>query len=664
MRRTGERSGRHRARSLARRLALGLAVLWTAGVGAADTAPDPIPIDSFASLPLIQQVSVSPSGRWLAFISQVGGRGVVLVRDRQSDQPPRAITRNDGGDEFRFRWCNWANDTRLLCGLRGVGADNGLLYPITRLVALNNDGSESKILIGKSYLPSGRAQFQDQILDWTPDDPNGVLIALDDNLDGYPDVFRLDVMSGKLRPHTPQRVPIRSFATDEKGEVRLGWGYRGNQISYFARLSGDKDWRELSKFPAFEGQGSLEPIAIVPGTDHAYAIGDYQGHDALWEIDLSDQQAPRRLAGHTQVDVDKPLLAADGHLLGIAYETDKPAVYYTDAEAKSIVGALNKVLPLTFNTIVARSRDNRVLVVNARSDVEAGAYYLLDRRGATPNLTLLGRAYPDLLPERLARQEPIHYPARDGTSIPGYLTRPRDWREGALPLIVMPHGGPIHRDSWGYDFLAQFLANRGYAVLQMNFRGSSGYGYAWFEAAHQDWGGLTYSDIVDGARWAIAQNIADAKRVAIVGWSFGGYAALLGAARDSDLFRCAAAIAGVSDLPALLLSSRSFSNRDIVRTQMGTDIDKLRDDSPRNHVDGIHIPILLVHGKNDDIVDFSQSEKMARALKKAEKPYTFIELENGDHNLWRPAERQQLLRELEQFLARNMAPASAPPPSP
>jgi dipeptidyl aminopeptidase/acylaminoacyl peptidase len=249
----------------------------------------------------------------------------------------------------------------------------------------------------------------------------------------------------------------------------------------------------------------------------------------------------------------------------------------------------------------------------------------------------------------------IEYAARDGAKVHGYLTLPPGVEDAKnLPLIVMPHGGPIARDSWDFDFVRLFLASRGYAVLQMNFRGSDGYGYEWLQAAHQDWGGVTYDDIIDGARWAITEKIADPKRMGIVGWSFGGYAAMLGAVRNGDLFRCAASIAGVSDLIQLENDGRNFTNKRLVREQIGMNRQKLLADSPLRHASEVKVPVLLVHGADDWTVLVEHSKRMASELGKANKPYELIVIPKADHQLrWR-SERITLLTALEKFLASNI----------
>jgi dipeptidyl aminopeptidase/acylaminoacyl peptidase len=254
----------------------------------------------------------------------------------------------------------------------------------------------------------------------------------------------------------------------------------------------------------------------------------------------------------------------------------------------------------------------------------------------------------------------ISYPARDGTRIPGYLSTPRGASTSHLPLIVMPHGGPIARDTWGYFFLRQFLLSRGYAVLQMNFRGSHGYGGDWFFAAHQDWGGLTYDDVVDGARWAVQTGISDPDRVCIVGWSFGGYVALLGAQRNPELFHCAVDIAGVSDLGLLIDEGHQWLNGvGTLKKQVGVDPAKLKRDSPRLHAADFNVPLLMVHGQMDAQVPFEQSQVMDDALKHARVAHRFTVVPGADHSFSDVKDRATLLKETEDFLHEHL-PAAAP----
>jgi dipeptidyl aminopeptidase/acylaminoacyl peptidase len=304
--------------------------------------------------------------------------------------------------------------------------------------------------------------------------------------------------------------------------------------------------------------------------------------------------------------------------------------------------------------LIDRTQDQSLYVLRTTSDIDGGTYYLYDVRAA--KLQLIGTSYRELAKAPLGRLQTISYPARDGVSIPGYLMTPPGARAAHVLLIVMPHGEPIARDSWRFDFLQQFLVSRGYAVLQMNFAGSSGYGDQWYFAAHQDRGGLTYSDIEDGAKWAIAQGIADPAHVCILGWSFGGYAALLGAVRGSGLYRCAVSIAGVSDLSLLLNERQAIMAYGVVREQIGSNAQQLAADSPRRHAADVGIPVLMIHGDRDAQVPIEQSKAMASALSAARKPFEFQLIPGADHQMSRHSDRTAMLEAIEKFLSANLGP--------
>jgi dipeptidyl aminopeptidase/acylaminoacyl peptidase len=248
---------------------------------------------------------------------------------------------------------------------------------------------------------------------------------------------------------------------------------------------------------------------------------------------------------------------------------------------------------------------------------------------------------------------PVRVPGADGAPMPGYLTLPSGHTGRNLPAVVLPHGGPYSRDSWGFDPLVQLLASRGYAVLQVNYRGSTGYGEAWLAAGFQGWGTVMHDDITAAARWLVADGIADPRRLCIVGWSYGGYAALIGAVKQPDLYRCAVSIAGVSDLKAIAREdNRFYGGAAAARQSTGTqDLDS---QSPRARAAEIKAPVLLVHGHADVSVVVDHSEKMADALKRAGKPHELLVIRNGDHSLRMPAMRQALYERLAAFLAANL----------
>ncbi|HEY5807176.1 MAG TPA: prolyl oligopeptidase family serine peptidase, partial [Povalibacter sp.] len=435
-------------------------------------------------------------------------------------------------------------------------------------------------------------------------------------------------------------------------------------------------------------------MAIVPGKNVVYAIGDHDSRSALWEIDLTDKQPPQLLFSHPLAQADKPLLTGDGRLLGVTYELDRPAVYYVDDRTRALMQAVNQAHPASFNLISDSSADEKTFVIRSSSDVDAGTFLILDTQ--QNKLQEIGRAYPELNQQSLGHMMSIKYKAADGTEIPAYLTVPTAAEPANLPLVVMPHDGPTTRDSQNFSFLRAFLVDRGYAVLQMNFRGSSGYGTAWQQAGDQNWGGLSYSDITDATRWAVSSGVADPKRVCIAGWGYGGYASLLSAVRNSDLYKCAVSIGGVSDLNLLLLTARNargsddiglgggyganaaqrraealasrlrggFSQRQrgagsagTAGDRVGTDVSRLRQDSPVRYAEDAKVPVLLVHGDRDLSFDIEQSRQMDSALTKARKPHRAVFIAGASHELDRKSDRVTLLMEIEKFLTENIGPA-------
>jgi dienelactone hydrolase len=656
--------------------------LWASAVAvigfvAADgQAATPPSIESFAARPRIEAVSISPDGHYLALIQTSNGRAAAVVLDREANDPRRTRVVMSEPEQFHFSWCHWATNTRLLCGFRAMAEQRGFVYGVTRLVAVDADGGHMKVLVQNSE--SAQGQFQDRIINWNPGPPDTVLIEADEGLNpslmggnvtvygnvgthALPAVWELNVITGGLTMRQRARDPIRHWVTDQFGQVRLGYGFSGTIKSYFARLAGDREWRRLTKFEMFARESHFEPVAISDDDPNkAYAVAPSEGREAIWLLDLNDKEDPTLVFAHPLVDVTDPILSDKRTLLGIHYETDRPMMYYASERARAIIEAAKKVIPAQFSVVAGITRDDQIYVIRSGSDRDAPSYSVFDTRNAV--LTRLGAPYPDIDTSALAPMQPVEYPARDGTQIPGYLTLPAGGPTKGLPLIVMPHGGPISRDTWRYFFLRAFLVSRGYAVLQMNFRGSSGYGSDWFFAAHQDWGGLTYDDVVDGARWAIQHGIADPKRVCIAGWSFGGYLALVGAQRNPDLFRCAVSIAGLSDLGLLIDEGYHWLSAAAVKKQVGTDPDRLKRDSPRLHAQDFNVPVLMLHGDHDAQAPYAQSKEMDAALTRAHKPHRFVTLHDADHQLSKESDRVTMLREVEEFLAEHLSAASVKPP--
>jgi len=626
-------------------------------LSAAGAAAEPLPLEAFAALPRLSEVSIAPNGAHLALLASDGKATWAAVRRISGTEVGPAEHVLDTPPESVLNWCRFATDQRLLCSYTRVLHRGSRALERRRLLAIDADGQHRLELLADTKLSA--AQLQDTVIDWSPGPPDTVLIEAIDpaaHVNGAhsgpraslppPSVYALNVVTGALALYAPGHYPIRHYLSDGHGQLRIGWGVDGTQFSYYVRHANDPQWHRFAVFESFTASQVIRPVAVDPqAPDILYGIGDYQGRDAVWRLDLNHGGAPTVVIQNPDVDVDAPVFGADGRLLGAYYQTDYPHAVYVDARAAEAAAAASAAWPELFISIVDATRDESTYLLRGRSDIEGGRFMLYSKG----HLTDVGREYPDVPPESLARQRPIAYPARSGAQIPGYLTRPNA-AQAPLPLVVMPHGGPVARDSWAYDYLRQFLVSRGYAVLQTNYRGSDGYGRAWMYAAFQDWGGVSYEDVIDGVHWAIEQGIADPSRVAVVGWSFGGYMALLAATREADLFRCAVSVAGISD-PGLLESEHDDSLYGAaLRRQIGDNPERLARDTPLLHAAQVRIPVLLVHGEDDAVVPMEQSLAMAAALERTGRPHGLIRVAGGDHSLTSGPARAELLRALAEFL--------------
>jgi dienelactone hydrolase len=639
---------------------------------AAGVGPPPALEDFFAGTRL-DAASISPDGRYLALIIRQDGRRFVAVRDRQSGKSVRHVAEARAEDGAP-RWCRWANPTRLLCSFYGLGSEKGHNFAVTKLVGVNADGTDLAVL-GSRRGGMGTLQLEDRILDWTPDDPRSVLLELDQGdsalsathataatgefPDGYPEVYDLDVYTGDLKRVMRDRPPIQHFVTDGRGAVRLGTGYAEDEVVQFGRVLGQDGWKELHRAKASDDDAdAMEPVTVVPGTNLAYLTGQHEGRNAIWQVDLTDEKPPELLFSHPQVDIDGAIFTADGRFLGVTYDAERPGAYYTDPRAASAYAATVKALPGRAIRIVDSTPDGRVFLLRAESDIEPPYFLVLDAKPEGASLEVIGRSAPGLLGKSLAQMLHIVFTARDGVKVPGYLTLPTAGAApGKPPLVVLPHGGPASRDSWGYDTWVQFLASRGYAVLQVEFRGSSGYGHAWLRAGFRDWGGLPYDDVIDGTKWALSQGYADASRVCIVGGSYGGYLAELAATRNQNhVFRCAVSVAGVSDIAELRRDRRFFSRWQIANASVESDARKMHEQSPRLHAADVNVPVLLIHGRRDYTVEVDHTTMMDNALKKSGKPHEVVLIEEADHYFQEDTQQRQLLESLGAFLARELGP--------
>jgi dipeptidyl aminopeptidase/acylaminoacyl peptidase len=434
--------------------------------------------------------------------------------------------------------------------------------------------------------------------------------------------------------------------------VRLGQGFDGTQYSYITRDSKDSEWRTIAEWGV--GQSKYRVLGFATNPQSVLVRARHEGRHAVFEMNLTGTQEQKLLFAHPEVDVAGSLhWPSDGRLIGFTYVTDRVQRHFTDPVAKVVHEAIDQLLPGADNFVADATPEGQKLLVVSRSDVIPDRYFVLDT--AARKLEMVGTANDALAGSALAEMKPVTITTPSGPALPAYLTVPVGSTGKQLPLVVFPHGGPHSRDQWGYNGMVQFMVSRGYAVLQVNFRGSAGYGSEWHAAGLRNWGTVMVDDISAATRWAISEGIADAKRVCIVGWSYGGYAALMSAAKESELYRCAASIAGITDLRALLAEQARFVGGDLdVRFQLGDDASELKAGSPRHAASQIRIPVLLVHGEHDWQAHVEHTRRMSKALQAVHRKHHLLLIPGGNHMLSRFEWRERLLTELERFLSKNL----------
>jgi dipeptidyl aminopeptidase/acylaminoacyl peptidase len=449
--------------------------------------------------------------------------------------------------------------------------------------------------------------------------------------------------------------------SDGRGNVRFmeserltdATGQMSARIDYFYRRTGSSDWDKFASFDSLSGEGMI-PVAIDATLDSAYLLKKLNGRFALYRVKLDGSMATELAYANDKVDVDNVVRIGRGQkVIGATFAEERRETVYFDEEYARLAKSLSKAIPnLPLVQFASASADGNKLLIFAGSDSDPGRYYVYDKKGRALNEIMLVR--PALEKATLAAMKPVTYPAADGTPIPAYLSVPPGKDARSLPAVIMPHGGPSARDEWGFDWLTQYLVSQGYAVLQPNYRGSAGYGDEWAnENGFRGWR-TSIGDITAGANWLVGEGIADRGKLAIVGWSYGGYAALQSAAVEPDLYRAVVAIAPVTDLAQLKQDARGFTNARLVADFVGAG-PHVREGSPLQNVDGIKAPVLMFHGNRDANVDVGHAERMDRALKAAGKRSELTVFEGLEHSLVDSGARTRMLESIGGFLAAEVA---------
>jgi dipeptidyl aminopeptidase/acylaminoacyl peptidase len=644
----------------------------------AQTAGQLVPVETFVAGSDFSRARLSPDGRIVACLQEIDGDQWLVMLDLDNKKSARV---NPGhtvnGLRKEVSAFRWVSDRRISFVTTVFDGQS-----FTGVSAVDYDGKNWKAFAGPDVNPYERNPFlATQIIHSFGNEGQEVLMldrGFNDASDVmFPDVVRVSTLSGVVRTVVKNPGKVTRWVPDRDGVVRLGITRGDNGRSGVIYREDEKTpWRTM---PPPDGiRGGVSPLGFSPdGRRLIVAAENDQRRRALYYYDIEAGKLGDVIASHPQFDIipERGAPAIDGvslaspvtselseNVIGIRYLTEGPKMLWFDAGFEALQAAIDGLLKETVNLIISRSRDEKRFLVLAFSDRNPGTYYLIDLKGQKPAVLKLSERMAGFPIAAMAPMYPVKYPARDGETIHGYLTLPLGEKKTGLPLVVMPHGGPFVRDFWNCNPMVQFLANRGYAVLQMNFRGSPGYGTEFYRKGKREIGRGMQDDIEDGTRWAIEKKFADPGRIAIVGGSYGGYAALFALGHNPELYRCGISINGVTDWTDIIKERRGDEYKyayQFFREWIGDPkLEFLETVSPVTFAPKITAPLFIVQGKEDRTVPPKQARKLVDALEKAGRPPQTLYVSGEGHSFRKEKNRAKLYSEMEKFLAKHLAPKS------
>ena len=628
---------------------------------------DAVTLRELTATPVFADIKISPTGEYLAIKLFQDGKHHLHFVSRESSELLGRISfgrRNEVGDY------QWVNDERVVVKvLKSPRSEEAPAY-FGELFAANFDGTKGELIFG--YRSAGsqggvfiRKKDADyawaEIIDVLPADKKRILIssvAASRAHDKRAKAVQLDVYSGLEKKRIMwSPFPEGRFYTDKNGNVRLVTSRKKDSSIHIQGLpDGAKDWID---FQETSFGNHFTPVAITDDMKSVYVLDNIDDDKVgLYVLSLAGDDY-RKIYAHESVDITNLEMSSDDRSVNaIRIDNGYPSFLLLPnqgEEAKTFKLLLGYFSGNTVS-IRSRSRDGRYWVIRTSTDVDSGSYHLYDRESKT--IGKLFDSRPDVKPEDLAAMEPIEFKSFDGRIIAGYFTPAKNATGKIAPLVVLVHGGPHLRDYWGYNANVQALATSGFSVLQINFRGSTGYGYEFESAGYRQWGNEIQKDIIAGTRWAIEQERADAGNICIMGGSFGAYSAVQSATHAPDLFSCVVANAGIYDLPLMYrrgdIESRYLGDEYLEKT-IGRDNDELEEFSPVNRVAMLQVPIFIAHGKKDDRAPFEHAKRLRKALDKNGKQYEWFVKRREAHGFYNNDNQVEYLQAVIKFLKKHLA---------
>jgi dipeptidyl aminopeptidase/acylaminoacyl peptidase len=623
-------------------------------VRAADTvAPEP-----FFQNANYREMRLSPSGKYLGALVPAAGRIRLVVIDVEAKATQIAGALQDDDID----WFEWVNDDRLVFSAidlqAGLGEQRG-----EGLFGVNRDGRDFRILAPTIKGQMNRNQFvyrYARLLTVLNDGTDDILVVSNESDARHPDVYRMNTRTGRKTLKSFNKPgDIVTWVADQKGAIRAAVEHeKGTTFRVFWRPDEDSKWVRIA-------ETGLRDPAFVPiafDADGTMLVTSNTGRDtwAIYRYDTDKKALGELVAAHPQVDLTGSLTidARTHRIVGLTYQAGRPGTVWFDEEWARLQKSIDAALP---NRMNALSRAGARTLVTSYSDTDPGSYYLLDNEKR--RLEYLGARRNLVKPEEMPTRQPVRYAARDGLEIPAYLTLPKGREPKRLPLVLLVHGGPwVHGASWAWSADAAYLAALGYAVLEPAFRGSTGWGSRLYAAGWGQWGLAMQDDLNDGMDWLVSQGIVDPGRACIMGASYGGYAVMMGLARDAARWRCGINLAGVTDINLMFdITWSDYSDSDFIRytaKEMIGDPDKdaakLKASAPLYNAAKIKAPVLMAYGGQDRRVPLVFGEKMRDALKAQGTSVDWIVYSEEGHGFLLEKNRYDLYGRVASFLAEHL----------
>lgn len=614
----------------------------TASAGVALATPPKIAVEDFFKDPEFTDVSLSPEGTFLAVSVPRADRTILAIL-KTADLSVQSTF--DYGENRHIDNVAWVSDQRFMMSLFEQTGRFDARTPRS-VHSANVDGTR------RVDIPNG---FSFQLVSTLRNDDRYVLASR--SIDGS-FLYRIDTFTGDYKVVASSPLDMGTFVVDADGKVRYAFGQNDDLTSHTYRRSGD-DWELIHSASYRDGSTRVPYGVTADGAKVIMGISD-AGEPVRVSVVDPDTGQEEILARNPRVDPAGLELSADGKaVMAVAFQDGLPDYTWVDVDHNDtkLFAGLVAAFPKQGVSLGGLSEDGKWALINVYSDIDPGSYYLFDRQ--TGQARFLLSAMDWIKPEQMSEMRPITVTARDGLELHGYLTVPRGSDGRNLPLILHPHGGPHGpRDRWGFNPEVQFLANRGYAVLQINFRGSGGYGKAFEAKGYRNWGLTMIDDMTDAVRWAVSEGIADPRRLCTYGASYGGYAALQSIVREPEMYRCAIGYVGLYNLDLWLRDSdvaERRSGRNYQSEVFPPTSAERQAQSPAFFVDRINVPLMLVHGEKDMRVPISQFRDFTRRLEEAGKPPQVVVVEEKEgHGFYNFENQVNLYNAMEKFLEQHI----------